>query len=127
VGLLLLPVTAVSAVVTPLSARLIGRRGPRLALVIGASVLAGSSLLLQLMDDTTPIALVAVFALLLGVPNGFNNLGLQTSLYQTAPASQTGTASGLFQTFRYLGAILSTTVLGLTFESDLTSRGLHHV
>lgn len=127
VGLLMLPITAVSTLATPLCARLIGRRGPRLALVIGGAVLVGSSLLLQLMDDGTPIALFVLFALLLGVPNGFNNLGLQTSLYQAAPASQTGTASGLFQTFRYLGAIMSTTVLGVVFERELSSEGLHRV
>lgn len=127
VGLLILPVTAVSTLVTPLSARLIGKYGPRPSLVIGGGVLVCSSLLLQLMGDGTPIAMFVVFGVLLGIPNGFNNLGLQTSLYQAAPAAQMGTASGLFQTFRYLGAIMSTSVLGVVFERNLSSDGLHRV
>ncbi|MQA06162.1 MAG: MFS transporter [Streptosporangiales bacterium] len=127
VGMLLLPITAVSSLTTPLTALLIGRRGPRLALIIGGSVLVVNSLLLQLMTDGTPLWLFVVFAVLLGVPNGFNNLGLQTSLYQAAPPEQTGTASGLFQTCRYLGAILASTALGIVFEHDLTSTGLHHI
>ncbi|HLT59769.1 MAG TPA: hypothetical protein VK020_01175, partial [Microlunatus sp.] len=32
-----------------------------------------------------------------------------------------------FQTFRYLGAILATAMLGLIFERDLSSNGLHHL
>jgi MFS family permease len=126
-GLLLLPVTAVSTLATPLCARLIARRGSRLALLLGGIVLVGASLLLQLLDDTTPLGVVVVFALLLGVPNGFNNLGLQTALYESAPPEQTGTASGLFQTFRYLGAISSTAVIGVVFQQNLTSGGLHRV
>lgn len=127
VGLLLLPVTAVSSMLTPFTARLIGRRGPRPAQVAGACVLVCNSLLLQVMGDATPIWLFVLFAILLGVPNGFNNLGLQTSLYRAAPPEQTGTASGLFQTARYSGAILSSTVLGIVFQNDLSSAGLHHV
>lgn len=126
-GLLLLPVTAVSTLATPLCARLIGRHGSRLALLLGGIVLVAASLLLQLLGDGTPFAVVVVFGLLLGVPNGFNNLGLQTALYESAPPEQTGTASGLFQTFRYLGAISSTAVIGVVFEQNLTSNGLHHV
>lgn len=127
VGLLMLPITVVSIVVTPLSTRLIGRRGSRPALMIGGAILLGGSLLLQLMGDTTSLGLFVVFGLLLGIPSAFNNLGLQTALYEAAPPEQTGTASGLFQTFRYLGAIMSTCVLGIVFERDLTSAGLHRV
>lgn len=127
VGLLLLPVTTVSALATPLCARLIARRGSRLALLLGGIVLVAASLLLQLLGDATPLAVVVVFGLLLGVPNGFNNLGLQTALYESAPPKQTGTASGLFQTFRYLGAISSTAVIGVVFERNLTSAGLHRI
>ncbi|MBO0827391.1 MAG: MFS transporter [Streptosporangiales bacterium] len=126
-GLLMLPITAVSTLATPLCARLIAQRGSRTALLLGGIVLVAASLLLQLLGDATPLAIVVVFGLLLGVPNGFNNLGLQTALYEAAPPEQTGTASGIFQMFRYLGAISSTAVIGVVFEENLTSGGLHRI
>ena len=62
-----------------------------------------------------------------GVPNGFNNLGLQTALYEAAPGGRTGSAGGLFQTFRYLGAISATATIGVLFDRDLSSSGLHEL
>src|SRR5262249_49768093 len=64
-------------------------------------------------------------ALVLGVPNGLNNLGLQAALYEAAPAASMGTASGLFQTFRFTGAILSTAVIGIVLGQGASSGGLH--
>ena len=63
----------------------------------------------------------------LGIPNGFNNLGLQAALYEHAPAQHIGAASGQLQTFRYVGAILSTSLLGLAFGTTVTSNGLHYI
>jgi len=61
----------------------------------------------------------------LGVPNGFNNLGLQAVLYETAAPGQLGAASGLFQTFRYVGATLCTALIGLVLGASATSESLH--
>jgi sugar phosphate permease len=36
-----------------------------------------------------------------------------------------GVAAGQFQTFRYLGSILSTSLIGLLFAGTITSGGLH--
>ncbi|MED3483034.1 MFS transporter [Bacillus toyonensis] len=60
----------------------------------------------------------------LGIPNGLNNMG-QTALYHVAKPEETGIASGLFQTFRSIGSILSTSLLGLIFGGAVTSSGLH--
>lgn len=124
-GLLLLPIAGVGIVVTPFAARLINRSGARPSLIIGAvTLLAGSLLLLLFGPDTVVIVLLAVGAVL-GVPNGFNNLGLQAALYEHAPPDQMGAAGGQFQTFRYIGATLSTALLGIVFGSAATSTGLH--
>ena len=80
---------------------------------------------IQLLGDATPAVLIVVFGLLLGVPNGFNNLGLQTALYEAAPGGRTGSAGGLFQTSRYFGAISATATIGVLFDRDLSSGGLH--
>jgi len=124
-GLLLLPVAGVGVLATPLAARLIDRSGPRLALIVGAVLLLAGSLLLLLFDAATPVPVLLAVGAVLGVPNGFNNLGLQAALYETAPAEQMGAASGLFQTFRYTGAILSTALIGLVMGTRATSGSLH--
>ena len=63
----------------------------------------------------------------LGVPNGFNILGLQSALYERAPAEHTGAAGGLFQTFRFVGAILATALIGAFLGERASTSGLHHL
>ncbi|WP_020577571.1 MFS transporter [Actinopolymorpha alba] len=127
VGLLVLPVAAMGVLMTPVAAAMVGRRGSRATLVLGSVVLLVAALTIQVLDDSTPLVILVGVALLFGIPGGFNNLGLQTALYEASPPSRMGSSGGLFQTFRYLGAILSTSVLGIVFEHELSSRGLHQV
>src|SRR5262249_19108653 len=124
-GLLMLPLAAVGLVVTPLAARLIERTGPRPCLILGSALLLAGALALLLVDAITPIPALLAIALVLGVPNGLNNLGLQSALYEAAPASSMGTAAGLFQTFRFTGANLSTAVIGIVLGRGASSEGLH--
>lgn len=126
-GLLLLPVAGVGVLATPVAARLISRSGPRPALIAGAFMLTVGALLLLVFNATTPVIVIVVVGAVLGIPNGFNNLGLQSALYEHAPANQMGAAGGQFQTFRYVGAILSTSLLGLAFGTTVTSNGLHTI
>jgi predicted MFS family arabinose efflux permease len=124
-GLLLLPVAGVGILTTPVAARLISRSGPGPALIIGTFTLIVGSLLLLVCNATTPVSVILAVGVVLGIPNGFNNLGLQAALYEHAPAHHIGAAGGQFQTFRYVGAILSTSLLGLAFGTTVTSNGLH--
>lgn len=126
-GLFILPVAAVGVVTIPVAARVIRTVGSRTALILGSVVLLAGTAMVQLLGDHTPVLAIAAFTVLLGIPNGFNNLGLQTALFDAAPAGRTGAAGGLFQTFRYLGAILATAMIGVIFERDLSSTGLHHL
>lgn len=127
VGLLVLPIASMGVLMTPVAARTVRRRGSRATLVFGSAVLLLASVLVQLLTDSTPIVVLAGVALLFGVPGGFNNLGLQTALYEASPPDRMGSSGGLFQTFRYLGAISATSVLGVVLERDLSSHGLHVV
>ena len=124
-GLLMLPFAGLAVIATPVAARLIRVKSVRLVIVIGMSTMAGGSLLLLLLGGSSSIAAILGITLLLGVPNGFNNLGLQTALFQAAPADKIGTASGLLQTSRYAGTFLSSALLGIIFGSSADTRGLH--
>jgi MFS family permease len=126
-GLFILPVAGLGVLTVPLAARLVRARGSRSALLLGSAVLLVATGAIQLLGDATPALLIVAFGLLLGVPNGFNNLGLQTALYEAAPGGRTGSAGGLFQTFRYLGAISATATIGVVFDRNLSSAGLHEL
>ncbi len=120
-GLLLLPIAGMGVLATPIAARLISKSGPRPALIFGSFTLTVGSLLLLVFNAATPVIMILAIGAVLGIPNGFNNLGLQAALYEHAPLRQMGAASGQFQTFRYVGVILATSLLGTTITSD----GLH--
>jgi MFS family permease len=124
-GLILLPVAGIGVLATPIAARLINRTGPRRSLIIGSVVLLLGSLLLLRFDTQTALLELLVVGAILGVPNGFNNLGLQAALYEAAAADQIGAAAGLLQTFRYAGAIASTAIIGAVFGSEASSDSLH--
>jgi MFS family permease len=124
-GLALLPLTGLAVLVTPLAANLVTRIGAAPVVTIGAVALTAGSLALLVLQDQTPVAVILAAGLVLGVPNAFNNMGLQAALYQAAPADAIGAASGQYQTFRYVGAILSSSLLGVVFERGIASSGLH--
>lgn len=127
VGLIMLPLTLSGILVAPLVTRFIRKYGSRTALVVSGVVLAVATVQLQLFEDVTALWLLVLAIVVLGIPNGFNNISLQTALYDASPPERAGASGGLFQLFRYLGAIGAMSVLGLIFEQDLTSAGLHRV
>jgi MFS family permease len=125
VGLVVLPISGVAVLLTPLAARLIARGGLRVALLIGSITLLVGLLLQLTLDADSSIAALVGIAAVMGVASGFNNLGLQAALYQYAPGERMGTASGQFQTFRYIGATLCTALIALIFVGTATTEGLH--
>jgi MFS family permease len=124
-GLVMLPLAAVGVVTTTVAARLVRQRGPRTLLVIGSVVLAVAALVLTRVDSTAPIIGLVALSAVLGLPNGFNSMGNQTSLYHSAPPGQMGTASGLYRSSQYVGANLAAALLELTMAGPSTDPGLH--
>jgi MFS family permease len=90
-------------------------------------VLVATTLQVQFFSVDTALGLLVLAIVLLGIPNGFNNISLQTALYDASPPERAGSIGGLFQLFRYLGAIGAMSVLALIFEHDLTDAGLHRI
>ncbi|WP_416960675.1 MFS transporter [Streptomyces sp. Agncl-13] len=121
-GLLLLPMGAVSALLSHPLARRNLIRGP---LVVSAvTMLIGSAGIMLLTSHSPAIAIVLV-SLVFGVASATTTVGNQTALYLEAPPDQIGTASGLFRTFGYLGTITSAVIGGIVFRAGVTDHGLH--
>jgi MFS family permease len=65
--------------------------------------------------------------LLFGFANGFASFANQATLYSQAPAEEIAVASGLYRTFSYVGAIFSSSLIGLTFGTAATDAGFHEL
>jgi MFS family permease len=126
-GLLVLPLTGIAVVVTPVASRLIARTGPRVPLLVGSAFMLAGTLLLLTLERGAPIPLLLAVMFVLGVPNAFNNLGLQAALYAVTPPERISWAGGQFQTFRYVGATMAAAVLGSVFKTGATTTGLHGI
>jgi MFS family permease len=124
-GLLMLPVFAIGVLSTFVATRIGRRARPRVLLAVGtaAMVLAGT-MLAFFVDEGSPIVILVVVAALLGVPNGFNNLGNQLLLHGGSPSTAAGSASGLYRTAQYLGACISTVVVARTLDVGSAAGGI---
>ncbi|MFD1385499.1 MFS transporter [Oceanobacillus sp. FSL W7-1293] len=126
-GVIMLSLAGFGVIVSPLAGRLIDKYGSKLPMVIGAFLLLGGTGLLLTYNDGSPLIWLVIIMAVLGMSNGFNNISAQTALYEHVDPEDTGSASGLFQTSRYLGSILSSSLLGLTFNRHLDTEHLHLV
>lgn len=120
-GLLMFPLAAVTIVATPLAARAIEHVGVRTTLLWGASALiVGAGLLAVGAVSTSPVV-VLVLTAVLGIPYCVVSIAMNQALYSAARPQDAGVAAGIFQTSRYVGAIVATTMLGLLFTGGTTA------
>jgi EmrB/QacA subfamily drug resistance transporter len=118
-GLYTLPVALMTLVFAPLSGRIIGRRGPRLPLLVaGVGMTAGAVLLTGLRPDTPVGALLACYVIL-GIGYGMVNAPITTTAVAGMPLAQAGVAAGIASTSRQVGTSLGVAVTGSVLASGL--------
>jgi predicted MFS family arabinose efflux permease len=129
-GLVTFPIAVIGVSITLLLSRFVyGGHGQRV-LVGMACVSLGGAVALSFLTPATPLLAAALFAVAAASPNNLTTLTLQSSLYQRVDSAATGAATGLFQTFRYVGATLASTVVGLNLNSTdpaLLTAGMRNV
>ncbi len=118
-GLLTLPMAAMTALLPPLSGRLVGTRGARIPLLFGGIGIALGSLvlLLTLRSDTSLVLVVTAFVLF-GAGFGMINAPITNAAVSGMPLAQAGVAAAVASTSRQIGSALGVAVLG----SLVTSR-----
>lgn len=122
VGLIMLPLSLASIA----AARLVSTRGwVRGPLVVGAAMLVASGVVMLVVDGRSPMVLLTGMSVLFGLATGFSNVSNQTALYVQTSDTDVATASGLFRTFAYVGAIFSSSLIGLTFGPRVSDHGFH--
>lgn len=115
VGLLMLPLAAMSVFVTPVAVRFIERFGVRSVMIVGVVLLALASGALGILTLSFWPPLVLVLTALMGVPYGVVSTASNQGLYVSARPQDRGVAAGIFQTCRYLGAITATVLIGVLY------------
>jgi predicted MFS family arabinose efflux permease len=121
-GLLLLPMSILSVLITrPVSQRNLVR-GPLIAAAAASTL---GSIGIMLLNTDAAIAWVIAITLVFGITLGTASSSNQLALYASVTAAQLGTASGLFRTFAYVGSIASSAMIGIVFHSGVSDGGLH--
>lgn len=126
-GLIMLALAGFGVITAPIAGKMIDHLGSKVPLITGAGLLFIGTVLLLTYQTSSPLGWFLVVMSVLGMSNGFNNISMQTALYDHTPPEDTGSVSGLFQTSRYIGAILSSSLLGIVFNKHLDLAHLHLV
>ncbi|WP_190816677.1 MFS transporter [Saccharopolyspora pogona] len=111
-GLLVLPIAVTSVVATVCGGALMRWLGAGRALLAGSGMFLAGVTLIVAFGPSTPTWLVVADGVLLGIPYGLCNLGLQRLMYERTPSAMAGVVGGLFQSARYVGAILAVGLIG---------------
>ncbi|MCM3922533.1 MFS transporter [Frankia sp. AiPs1] len=111
-GLLVLPATVAIVVVSPLTGRLVARRGPRLPLCAAGVALTAGPLVLVHAAATTPYCHLAAGYLLLGIGFGLVNPPITNTAVAAMPAARAGVASAVATSARQIGNVLGVAVIG---------------
>lgn len=113
VGLLMLPLAAMSVVATPWAVKAIGKFGVRRVLIAGVVLLTAVAALMWLLTGTLVIPLVVVLTALMGIPYGTVSIATNQGMFVSTRAQERGVAAGIYQTCRYVGAIAATVMIGV--------------
>lgn len=114
-GLLLVPMSLVFVVVSQLSGTLTKRFGARLMMFGGMGLMGTGLLLLALGTGETSLWTVEAGLIVIGVGLGLNTGPVNAVAVASVPPGRSGTASGLLNTTRMIGATLGIAVLGAVF------------
>jgi EmrB/QacA subfamily drug resistance transporter len=111
-GLATAPMALMTMLVSPLSGRIVGRRGPRLPLAISGVASVTACAMLTGIDAATPFAWLVAAYVVFGVGFGFVNAPITNAAVSGMPRAQAGVASALATTSRQVGQTLGVAVVG---------------
>jgi MFS family permease len=114
-------------VLSPMGGRLADRLGRRWPTVVGLSFLGLGLLPLAWSGGAVGTYPLLAGLALAGAGLGFSSAGLQTAAVESVPVNESGVASGVFSTSRYLGSIVGSSLLaGMlgTSEDGVAGFGL---
>ncbi len=123
-GLLILPMALAAAVLAPVVGGLVDRKPPAAVSVIGYLAMSiGSFWLGGVLDVTTSIWILIGVFVVLGIGNAFVWAPTSTVALRDVSDVDAGIGSGVYNTFRQLGAVVGSAATGALLESRLAGLG----
>ncbi len=116
-GLATVPMALMTVVASTLSGRMVGRRGPRLPLVISGVCSVTACAMLTGIEPATPFAWLFAAYVIFGLGFGFVNAPITNAAVSGMPRAQAGVASAIATTSRQFGQTLGVAVVGAIVTS----------
>jgi EmrB/QacA subfamily drug resistance transporter len=111
-GLVTVPVALMTVIASPLSGRIVGRRGPRVPLVISGVCSLAACVMLTATGPSTSLAWLVGAYVLFGLSLGFVNAPITNAAVSGMPRAQAGVAAAIATTSRQVGQALGVAVVG---------------
>jgi EmrB/QacA subfamily drug resistance transporter len=120
-GVALLPMAALMMVISPLSGRLVGHRGPRPSMIIGGTAVLAAGLISAIpAGDPNDLRLFLGYALI-GTGLGWVNAAITNTAVSGMPREQAGVAAAVASTTRQLGSALGVAIIGSVIADHVTT------
>ena len=116
-GVELLPMSVTFVIVSQLSGKIANAYGPRLPMTLGMAMMGLGLFMLALIPLDNSLLLVEAALLVIGCGLGLNTAPVNGVAVANVAAARSGTASGLVNTARMVGATLGVAVLGAIFAT----------
>jgi MFS family permease len=123
-GLVLVPMAIAATISAAVVAPRALVRGPML---FGTAAMIVGTFAMVPLHGSSPMVLILLVSLVLGLPQGLGSVTNQTALYVQAPADRVGSASGLLRTSQYFGAIMQSSLVGMVFGTRADDAALHEL
>lgn len=123
-GMVMLSLSIFGMVMTPITTRWVELTGFRPPLVISVWFGLVGVLLLFTVKGNSSLMWIGIVLAVIGISNGIQNIGLQNLLYSFIRVSESGIASGLLMTSRFIGNILASSIYGVAFATGMSVGNL---
>jgi MFS transporter, DHA2 family, methylenomycin A resistance protein len=111
-GIAFLPMMVTGGIVTPFTARLAERFGPRALVTTGFACMTAGLIVIAAMPASAPVPVLAALMILVGLAGPLVMPPVMALLLRVVPAGRAGVASGVFNTSRQAGGALAIAVFG---------------
>ncbi|MGG4128889.1 MFS transporter [Paenibacillus illinoisensis] len=122
-GMLMLSLGLCSLIASPIAGRWIDKSGPGPALLMSGMLMTLGSVWIVTLDQNSPVISVCLALAAFGISNGLNSVAMQAALFKSSPKEIIGVASGIFNTSRYLGTILSSLLISIVMGDNFSFEG----
>lgn len=122
-GMLMLSLGVCSLAISPAAGIWVERQGAAPALRASAIIMVFGAAGMAILQPDSGLFVIFLILAAFGIGNGLNGVAMQAALFAAAPKEVIGVASGLFNTFRYLGTVLSSLLTGIVMSGSFNNAG----